>query len=258
MPTDRTNPTDQTRSSKQAGDELLRRVRELRERAARDDGAESGPSLDHSSASERVLSAPIGRFSAMLDAARRGLGPIGSLLAWIARLIAKWFRWAAMQPRGNDLTKRSFSVKRLILCSIVSVSALAVAHVLLAAIYYYGTSFTETVYVTGKQEIETGELYQFGGCTSLPCSTEADNGKFYLIETSLYFPVMYYPEENVFANIPQQDAACNVRGYGIYFRTLRWLYKSAQLYQHVTNVSCRPYTEDEIRRAVDDGQIVRD
>jgi hypothetical protein len=128
----------------------------------------------------------------------------------------------------------------------------------LSAIYFYATYFEETVYVTGKQEIETGELYQFGGCTSLPCSTEIDNGKFYLIESSLYFPVMYYPEENVFANIPQQNGACHVEGYGIYFRTLRWLYKSAQLYQHVVDVSCRPYTEDEIRRAVVVGEIVKD
>jgi hypothetical protein len=36
------------------------------------------------------------------------------------------------------------------------------------------------------------------------------------------------------------------------------LYKSAQLYQHIVDVSCRPYTEDEIRRAVDEGEIVRD
>ena len=74
----------------------------------------------------------------------------------------------------------------------------------------------------------------------------------------MYFPIMYYPEENVFANIPQQDAACRVEGFGIYFRTLRWLYKSAPLYQHVVSVSCRPYTDDETRRAVEDGQIDRD
>ena len=66
---------------------------------------------------------------------------------------------------------------------------------------------------------------------------------------------MLYPEENVFANIPQQDAACQVEGYGIYFRTLRWLYKSLQLYQHVVSVSCRPYTEEEIRRALDGARI---
>ena len=90
----------------------------------------------------------------------------------------------------------------------------------LSAAYFYGTAFDETVYVTGKQEIVTGELYQFGGCTSLPCSTETDNGKFYLIETSLYFPVMYYPEENVFANIPQQDAACQCARLRVVFSHL--------------------------------------
>jgi hypothetical protein len=84
----------------------------------------------------------------------------------------------------------------------------------------------------------------------------ADNGKFYLIETSLYFPMLFYPEEEVFANIPQQNGACDIEGYGIYFRTLRWLYKHAQLYQHVVQVSCRPYTEEEIRHAVESGEII--
>jgi hypothetical protein len=64
----------------------------------------------------------------------------------------------------------------------------------------------------GKQEIETGELYQFGGCTALPCSTATDNGKFYLIESSRYFPTLFCPEENVFANIPQQDGSSRHRG----------------------------------------------
>ena len=141
----------------------------------------------------------------------------------------------------------------------VSLSVLTLTillHVVLSAAYFYSTYFHEMVYVTGKQEIETGEKYQFGGCTSLPCSTETDNGKFYLIETSLYFPALFYPEEEVFANIPQQNGACNIEGYGIYFRTLRWVYKQAQLYQHVIKVSCRPYTEDEIRQAVESGEIV--
>jgi hypothetical protein len=153
---------------------------------------------------------------------------------------------------------RRFSLARFSRNLAISVFVLFALHVAWRAAYYYGTGFTETVYVTGKQEIETGELYQFGGCTSLPCSTQSDNGKFYLIESSLYLPVLWYPEEEVFANIPHQDAACNVRGFGIYFRSLRWVYKRFQLYQHVVDVSCRPYTEEEIRRAVSGGDIVRD
>lgn len=189
------------------------------------------------------------------------LGPIGRFLRWIAALLARWIRWAAFEDIDDAETgkpTRVFSGSQFVFRSMLSLLVLIGLQVSFSAAYYYGTMFDETVYVTGKQEIVTGELYQFGGCTSLPCSTDTDNGKFYLIESSLYFPVMFYPEENVFANIPQQDAACHVYGYGWYFRTLRWLYKSAQLYQHVTNVSCRPYTEDEIQRAVREGKIVSD
>lgn len=193
----------------------------------------------------------------------RWLGPIGVFIIWILRKIYHGLRWAAFAREGGEFVRDEnglldFSIKRFSKVLVGTVVALFLLHVALSALYYYSTAFEETVYVTGKQEIETGELYQFGGCTSLPCSTEADNGKFYLIETSVYFPRLFYPEEDVFANIPQQDAACRVEGYGIYFRSLRWLYKSAQLYQHITRVSCRPYTEQETTRAVGDGNIIAD
>ena len=193
------------------------------------------------------------------DPPKKKRGHVRTVLGWILRRILLWLRWLALEPvEDSNPPKRRFSRIRLLRNASLSLAALILLHVLLSAVYFYSTYFTETVYVTGKQEIETGELYQFGGCTSLPCSTSSDNGKFYLIESSLYFPQLFYPEEEVFANIPQQDAACNIEGYGIYFRTLRWLYKAAQLYQHVVKVSCRPYTDDEIRQAVSGGEIVRD
>lgn len=176
--------------------------------------------------------------------------------------IWKIFQWTAYQHKEGKMeldAKGSpiFSAKRLAIISSVAIAIFFALHATASAVYYYSTKFSETVYITGKQEITTGELYQFGGCTSLPCSTEADNGKFYLIESSFYFPRLYYPEQNVYANIPQQNAACTIKGYGIYFRNLRWLYKSAQLYQHVTNVSCRPYTKDELEKAVLSGTIIK-
>lgn len=175
-------------------------------------------------------------------------GPLGGVL----RALVRYVRWLAFEPVDDTVPPgRRFSAWRLLRNGLISLVALVLIHMTLKAAYFYGTAFEETVYVTGKQEIVTGELYQFGGCTSLPCSTRSDNGKFYLVESSLYFPVMFYPEEEVFANIPQQNGACKVEGYGIYFRLLRWFYKAAQLYQHVVNVSCRPYTEEEIRRAFD-------
>jgi len=215
------------------GDELLARARKLQQK------------LNQGQAGEP-------RYS-------RSFGRIGGAFVWLFRQFTRWLRWLTLAPAADgESGDREFSRSRLVRNLMLSFLVLFAIHTVLKAAYYYGTYFEEMVYVTGKQEIETGELYQFGGCTSLPCSTNSDNGKFYLIESSLYLPQMFYPEEDVFANIPQQDGACHVEGYGIYFRTLRWLYKAAQLYQHVVNVSCRPYTQDEIKQAVDDGQIVRD
>jgi hypothetical protein len=241
-------------------DELLRRARELGKQV---DEANAQSAKNHQSAYERAAeeSAIVRRSKAMGASLRKYLGPVGRLLAWLLGLIGKWLYWVCIEPpekTGQGVSAGRFSTLRTIRNLVISLLVVLSLQVIAKGIYYYSTGFEETVYVTGKQEIETGELYQFGGCTSLPCSTLSDNGKFYLIESSLYFPIMFYPEENVFANIPQQDAACHVEGYGIYFRSLRWLYKSLQLYQHVVDVSCRPYTDLEIRQAVGDGIIVHD
>ena len=200
-------------------------------------------------------------FASFGHALRRVLGPVGAVLAGLFGVVGRWLRWVAIRPAdpqapGGPRPAR-FSVLRLLRNLALSALVLLALHILWRAAYYYGTAFEETVYVTGKQEIVTGELYQFGGCTSLPCSTESDNGKFYLVESSWYLPALWYPEEEVFANIPYQDAACVVRGYGVYFRSLRWLYKTFQLYQHIVDVSCRPYAE-ESRPADPEGGIVPD
>ncbi len=242
-------------------DELLRRARETADNAdaARREAAEAQVSgIERFYRDNRFM-----RWCAEIGSTlRRVLGPLGTLLAWLFALVGKWLRWLVIRPGDAHATGSAqtagFSLPRFSRNLAISIVVLFSVHVALRALYFYGTGFEETVYVTGKQEIETGELYQFGGCTSLPCSTASDNGKFYLIESSLYLPALWYPEEEVFANIPHQDGACNIRGYGIYYRSLRWIYKRFQLYQHVVNVSCRPYTEEEIRRAVSGGEIVRD
>jgi len=243
-------------------DELLSRARNLQDKAARagreSTAAEDSGLGDYFSDNETI--AGIMRFA---RAVKRWTGPIGSFLGWLFGRIGAGIKFAAFRRKDGQFLLDSeghldFSLRRLVYVFFLTLAGAFLLHVALSAVYFYGTYFHEMVYVTGKQEIETGELYQFGGCTSLPCSTEADNGKFYLIATSLYFPMLFYPEEEVFANIPQQNGACDIEGYGIYFRTLRWLYKHAQLYQHVVQVSCRPYTEDEIRQAVESGEIVTD
>ena len=185
-------------------------------------------------------------------------------LWWLVRklfsFIGNAFHWAAYEREDGEVKlgdngKPVFSGKRFGIRFTGMAVAAWLLHVALSAAYFYSTSFEELVYTTGKQEIETGELYQFTGCTSLPCSTALDNGKFYQITESWYFPYLVYPEENVFANIPQQDAACFVKGYGLYFRRLKFLHRGLQWYQNVYSVACRPYTDAEKKQAVESGQV---
>jgi hypothetical protein len=144
------------------------------------------------------------------------------VLAGLFGVVGRWLRWVAIRPAdpqapGGPRPAR-FSVLRLLRNLALSALVLLALHILW---------------------------------------TESDNGKFYLVESSWYLPALWYPEEEVFANIPYQDAACVVRGYGVYFRSLRWLYKTFQLYQHIVDVSCRPYAE-ESRPADPEGGIVPD
>lgn len=199
-------------------------------------------------------------FARLLSGLKRITGMASGPLHWIGTKLGSAMKWSAFQRENGEFVLNSegeliFAPRRLgISLAVVSVLLLAL-HMGLSAAYFYPTRFEELVYTTGKQEITTGELYQFTGCTSLPCSTEAGNGKFYEIETSWYFPHLFYPEENVYANVPQQDAACFVKGYGVYFRRLSAIHKSMQWYQKAYSVSCRPYTEEEKQRAVELGVV---
>lgn len=178
---------------------------------------------------------------------------------WVFRGLKVAVIWLAFEPVPESNNKESnelrFSSRRLGIRGGCISGAVVAGYFAIIASYFYGTKFEELVYTTGKQEIEAGEQYQFTGCTSLPCSTQADNGKYYKIEASHFFPSLYYPEEDVFANIPQQDGACYAKGYGVYFRNLRSLFKYFQWYQKVYDVSCRPYTEEEKQLAVGTGKI---
>ncbi len=187
-------------------------------------------------------------------------GMVGNILAWFFKKIVIGVKWASFERDQGEYIRDEnggliFSAKRLGKTLLGVFFVLFFLHIAISAAYFYGTQFEETVYTTGKQEITTGELYQFTGCTSLPCSTDAGNGKFYQIGGSWYFPYLVYPEEEVYANIPQQDGACEVRGYGFYIRELKALHRRLQWYQNVYNISCRPYSEKEKAQAVRSGDI---
>lgn len=181
-------------------------------------------------------------------------------LFWIFKGLVIYLKWASFLRENGEFKRDEegnliFSRTRLVRSLLGTFLALFMINVAWAAAYFYGTQFEELVYTTGKQEIITGELYQFTGCTSLPCSTEAENGKFYEIEHSLFLPYLIYPEEDVYANIPQQDGACYAKGYGLYIKELKVLHRSAQWYQKIYSISCRPYTEQEKVKAIESGAV---
>ncbi len=205
------------------------------------------------------------RINKVWDAAQdlyQRVNPVARLIlkpiVWTGGKLIDGFKYAAFErEEGGWGIKRdgdgdpTFSAKRLgkvfALAAMVGFSGIAG----MKSAYFHATQFSETVYVTGKQEIEPGDLYQFTGCTSLPCSTENDNGKYYHVEQSWFSPRLIYPEQDVYANIPEQLAACRIDGYGIYFKELRALFRWTELYQHVYDVSCRPLSPEEIQQAME-------
>lgn len=248
-----TTPEPSDRDDGPSPDPLLRRAQEMVEKARPDPESamvkhEQGPAAAFI---QRLIDACVA-FVRMLGWPFRWLASVfrGSLMRRLAAALA----WAAFEREDGRFRldaegRRIFSGSRLVGSGLILGVIVSALYVSLCAAYFYGTRFEELVYTTGKQEIEVGELYQFTGCTVLPCNTEADNGKYYKVESSLFLPTLLYPEQDVFANIPQQNAACHVKGYGYYFRNLRWLYKYAQWYQKVYDISCRPYNEQELAKA---------
>jgi hypothetical protein len=183
-----------------------------------------------------------------LDYAMPVLKPVYKIAGWLGAA----FKYAAFERDGKNFKRDAdgdliFSPGRLArsfaLAACLGLSGVAGMHYA----YYNATKFSETIYVTGKQEIRDGELYHVTGCTSLPCATQSDTGKYYQITKSYFAPRLIYPEEDVYANVPNQMAACHINGYGIYFKELKPVFKWAQWYQNIENVSCRPLSQEEVQ-----------
>lgn len=246
-------------------DPLAERARKLEEATnRRANSADRRPAwvggLDRALGLKGALLGTYDRFAVILNKLSTALRSIWWLASKLFSFIGKIFHWAAYERSGGEVKVQDngqpvFSVRQFIIRCMGLISLMWAVHIALSAVYFYSTAFEELVYTTGKQEIEAGELYQFTGCTSLPCSTALANGKFYQITESWYFPYLVYPEENVFANIPQQDAACFVKGYGLYFRRMKFIHRGLQWYQNIYSVACRPYTEEEKQKAVNSGQV---
>lgn len=183
------------------------------------------------------------------------IGPVLKPAMWTASKLKDTFVWSAFE-RENGTLKRDedgdpiFSPLRLAKVFAVAATMGVAGAVGVQDAYFNATHFNEMIYVTGKQEIQAGDLYHLTGCTSLPCSTQSDNGKYFQIEQSWYLPHLLYPEQDVYANIPNQLAACNIEGYGIYFKDLKRLFRWTEMYQHVYDVSCRPLSQDEVQKAM--------
>ena len=139
-------------------EELLRRARELAEKARPDRSGRRGSAAERLARDNRLFRWLNNAASRLKDV----LGPLGTLLGWLLGLVAKWLQWAAVEPADPDApgggTEARISPARFVRSIAISGLVLVALHVTWSAIYYYGTYFEETVYVTGKQEIATGEL----------------------------------------------------------------------------------------------------
>lgn len=249
-------------TQKNMDDELIRRLKKLQQDTARGD-TKAQDAVDNVGTLYGKLKTAFTTAAAIGRGILEYSGPVGAVLGWTAHKLKDAFMWSAYERENGDFKRNAdgslnFSGKRLSKVFAAAMAGVLALNIAGQAAYFHGTQFEELVYTTGKQEIVTGEEYQFTGCTSLPCSTETDNGKFYKVNSSLLFPTLVYPEEDVYANIPQQDAACYVKGYGVYFRSARFLIKSLDLWQNVYSVQCRPYTEAEKAQAIGSGDVTPD
>lgn len=184
--------------------------------------------------------------------------PFAVPFVWAGNKMKNYFNWAAYKREGEGLAFKwkvlpyydkgtqkmdsdgdpIFSKVRLGKALGTTATIALAAVVGLQAAYFFGTKFEETVYVTGKQEVSQGEKYQFSGCTTKPCSTDSENGKYYTIDSSMYLPALWFPDQDVYSNIGTVGDVCHVKGYGVYERHFRILHKSLNFWQNVYNVSC--------------------
>ncbi len=208
------------------------------------------------------------RINKIADAAHdlwEKVAPVAKILVrpitWTFGHLKDMFTYAAFEhdAKGIKLDAQGdpiFAPMRLVRAFATATALSSMAMTGIGASYFYTTHFNETIVTTGKEMIESGQLYEFTGCTSLPCSTTTDNGKYFHIQDSFLYPTLLRPEEDVFAHIPKEMAVCDIQGYGIYFRELKWLFnKWTDWYQNVYNVTCRPLTQEEIQLSIDTGVL---
>lgn len=196
-----------------------------------------------------------------VETAKDYLGPVGWVAGKFFGGLYHAFKYAAFERENGEFKRDKdgdlvFSGKRLARNFAVAAGITASTIVGGQFGYYHATKFDEMVFITNKQEIESGERYLVTGCTSLPCSTQADNGKYYQIDRSLYAPHQLYPEEDIYANVLQGTSACLVQGYGIYSKEFKFLHKFFEFYQKLESTSCIPLTEQQIQDAVNNGKVL--
>lgn len=190
---------------------------------------------------------------------RKYLKPVFVVLEFVFGLLGRAFdRLAYLREDGAMKLDADgdpiFSAKLLTRNAALAFGALFAAYAVLSGVFFYATHFEEKVFVTGKGMYHEDYGY-FTGCTSLPCDTQSQNSKYYNVEESWFFPYLLYPEEDVMASVPIQNGVCDVKGYGIYFKRLKWLHKSLKWYQNVYKVTCNPLSDEQLREIIDGGAL---
>jgi hypothetical protein len=259
--------SENDKAKREAG-EILNRI-DAKEKVSKEYGDDEKPQSILDKVKGVVLMAQ--RFNKLWDGAQdlyERVKPVAQIIAapplWAFDNIKEIFTYNAFKHDGQGRPMLDaqgdmiFDPMRLTRAFTTAVILGNMAAIGAAGILFHTTNETVYSYVTNKQMKVPGELYEVTGAESLPASTELDNGMYYHVRDSIYYPAMWRPEEDVYALIPQGNAVCKWDTYGIYMKEMKWLHKQVEFYKSIYDTSCYPLSDVMIESIARDGILPQD
>lgn len=261
------NPSDNDKTKRDA-EEILNRL-DAQAKVAKEHGDDQEPTSILDKVKGVVLMAQ--RFNKLWDATQalyERVKPVAQIIAapaiWTFGHMKDIFTYNAFKHDGQGRPMLDaqgdmiFDPMRLTRAFTTAVILGNMAAIGAAGILFHSTNETVYSYVTNKQMKVPGELYEVTGAESLPSSTELDNGMYYHVRDSIYYPAMWRPEEDVYALIPQGNAVCKWDTYGVYMKELKWLHKQVEFYKSIYDTSCYPLSDVMIESIAREGILPQD
>ncbi len=251
-------------ATKKAADDILREMnaREKAQSAEEDNSTLFDKVRDMHLAATRINKA-WGAAHKLWQAVQPVARAIAAPAFWVAGELKDIFVWNAFEHDAKGLKLDAegdpvFSPGRLMRAFATAAILTNMAFVGGAGVAFHLTKDTVYSYVTNKQMKIPGELYEVTGAESLPTSTQLDNGMYYHVTDSTFYPMQWRPEEDVYALIPQGDAVCKWEVHGVYSKEFKWLHKQIEFYQDIYETTCYPLSEAMIGTIVREGILPHD